>query len=157
MARRLGKRDALWLSLIGGALVLLAVQVAYAGRGFDRPLPGLLGRLAGSPGHALGWGGVVLCAIALPYAFLAWTQGKSPGRALTAFGALVLSVGVGGLAGVISSPVRGGGRLAGALARMLEDSLGGAMAAVVFAGIALPGLMLSLAPLLLELPSGDPK
>ena len=162
MARRIGKRDVLWLSLLSGAFVLLAVQVFLGSTsGFGRPHAGLFARLLEAPGIVLGWGGVALCVVAIPYALVSWTRGRSPGRALTVFGTLVCAVGVAGLAGVVAAtPVRGGGAIGGALAHMLSDALGSTIAFLVTVGIAIPGLLLALGPLILDtspLGPGRPK
>ena len=151
MQRRLGRRDFLLLTVVSIALIVLAIQLPFGTRGFDRPQQGAHWRLLEAPGRALGWGGVALLVIAIPYALVAWLKGRAPGRAISAVGALVFGIGVGGLAGVLAStPIRGGGIAGGALAHMLSDSLGVAFSSVVLGLIAIPGLFLSLAPLLLE-------
>ena len=63
----------------------------------------------------------------------------------------MFALGVGGLAGALSeTPFAGGGRLAGTLAQMLKDVLGTGMGAVLMGAIAVPGLFLALAPLVIE-------
>src|SRR5262245_21211410 len=89
MAPRIGRRDVVWLGLLSGAFVLLAVNVLFGTRGFDKPNAGLVWRLVEAPGIALGWGGVALLVVTLPYALLAWVRGKSPGKVLAVFGTLV--------------------------------------------------------------------
>ena len=151
MPRRLSQRDYLLLSLVTVALVLLALQLPYGTRGFDHPQNGAHWKVLEAPGHALGWGGVAILVLVIPYALVAWLKGRLPGRAVSALGALVFGVGVGGLAGILAAtPVRGGGVAGGALAHMLSDSLGTGFACAILAAIAIPGLFLSLAPLLLE-------
>src|SRR5206468_6989266 len=77
MARRIGKRDVLWLSMLSGAFVVLAVQLFLGStNGFDRPHRGLFARLLEAPGIVLGWGGVALCVVAIPYALVSWTRGR---------------------------------------------------------------------------------
>ncbi len=151
MPRRLTQRDYLLLSLVTVALVLLAIQLPFGTRGFDRPQAGAHWKVLEAPGHALGWGGIAILVLVIPYALVAWLKGRLPGRAVSALGALVFGVGVGGLAGLLAAtPVRGGGVAGGALAHMLADSLGAGFAYAILAAIAIPGLFLSLAPLLLE-------
>lgn len=151
MPRRLTQRDYLLLSLVTVAFVLLAVELPFGARGFDHPQSGSHWKVLEAPGHALGWGGVAILVLVIPYALVAWLKGRLPGRAVSALGALVFGVGVGGLAGILAAtPVRGGGVAGGALAHMLTDSLGTPFACAVLAAIAIPGLFLSLAPLLLE-------
>jgi len=151
MQRRLGRRDYLLLTAVCLALILLAIQLPFGTRGFDRPQQGAHWKLLEAPGRALGWGGIALLVIAIPYALVAWLKGRTPGGAVSALGALVFGVGCGGLAGVFATtPIRGGGSAGGALAHMLSDTLGPAFASAVLFAIAIPGLFLSLAPLLLE-------
>lgn len=151
MQRRLGRRDYLLLTVVCLALVVLAVQLPFGTRGFDRPQQGGHWRVLEAPGRLLGWGGVALLIVALPYALVAWLKGRAPGRALSALGAVVFGVGVGGLAGVLaSSPVHGGGVAGGVLAQMLSDSLGAGFACALLGLIAIPGLFLALAPLVLD-------
>ena len=149
--RRLGRRDYLLLSVVCLALIVLAIQLPFGTRGFDRPQQGAHWRALEAPGRLLGWGGVAVLLIGIPYALVAWLKGRAPGRAVSALGAVVFGIGIGGLSGVLAStPIRGGGIAGGALAHMLEDSLGPVFAGTVLAAIVIPGLFLSLAPLLLE-------
>ena len=151
MVRRLGRRDLLWVALISGAFALLTVQVVIGMRGYDRPPPGVLWRVLGAPGISLGWGGVALLLVAIPYALLAWMRGRSPGKTISAIGALVLALGVGGVAAVLAaSPKAGGGVLGGGLGGMLKEALGPGLATALLGLICLPGLLLALAPVVLE-------
>ena len=151
MARRIGRRDLVWLGLLCGAFILLTVQVPFGLGGFDRPKPGLFWRLLEAPGIALGWGGVALLVVAIPYALVTWLRGRSPGKVIAVFGTLVFAVGVAGFAGALASfPKAGGGAIGGGLAAMLLGTLGRFLTVVVFLGVSIPGLLLSLAPLLLD-------
>jgi hypothetical protein len=49
MARRIGRRDLIWLGLLCGAFILLTVQVPFGLGGFDRPRSGLFWRLLQAP------------------------------------------------------------------------------------------------------------
>ncbi len=151
MARRLGQRDITYLSVLAGLFLLLAVLVLYGSQGYDRPFSNVFLKLLGIPGTSLGWGSVVLVLLAIPYALLAWLRGPIPAKAVSMLGALVFALGIGGLAGALSeTPFAGGGRLAGTLAQMLKDVLGTGMGAVLMGAIAVPGLFLALAPLVIE-------
>ncbi len=158
MPRRLVRRDLVWLALISGILVLLAVQVPFAARGFDRPSASPVMRLLEAPGLALGWGGVALVLVAAAYALVTWTRGKSPGQVLAVLGAVVFAVAIGAFAGALAATVeRGGGKIGGALAHMLVDSLGRFPATLLLAVVSIPGLLLALAPLLLDSPNRPTK
>ena len=151
MERRIGRRDLTWLGLLCGAFILLTVQVPFGLNGFDRPKPGLFWRLLEAPGIALGWGGVGLLVVAIPYALVTWLRGRSPGKVIAVFGTVVFAVGVGGLAGALAStPAAGGGAIGGGIAAMLLGVLGRVITVIVFLGISVPGLLLSLAPLILD-------
>ncbi len=151
MARRLGQRDITWLSVLAGLFLLLAVLVLYGAQGYDHPFSNLFLRILGIPGTSLGWGSVALVLLGIPYALLAWLRGPIPAKAVSLLGALVFALGVGGLAGALSETAfAGGGRLAGTLAQMLRDVLGTGMSAVLMGAIAVPGLFLALAPLVIE-------
>jgi|GEM_PF-3661850 len=151
MARRLGQRDITYLSVLAGLFLLLAVLVLYGSQGYDRPFSNVFLKILGIPGTSLGWGSVALVLLAIPYALLAWLRGPIPAKAVSMLGALVFALGVGGFAGALSeTPFAGGGRLAGTLAQMLKDVLGTGMGAVLMGAIAVPGLFLALAPLVIE-------
>ncbi len=151
MARRLGQRDITWLSVLAGLFLLLAVLVLYGAQGYDHPFSNVFLKILGIPGTSLGWGSVALVLLAIPYALLAWLRGPIPAKAVSLLGALVFALGVGGLSGALSEPAfAGGGRLAGTLAQMLKDVLGVGMGAVLMGAIAVPGLFLALAPLVIE-------
>src|SRR5262245_15604327 len=154
MPRRLVRRDVLWLSVLVALFVLLAVQLPFGARGFDKPTPSPLMRLLEAPGIALGWGGAALAVVALAYAVVTWVRGQSPGRVLAVAGTLVFAVAIGAFAGALAAtPERGGGRVGGGLARMLVESLGHFPAALVLAIVAIPALLLALAPVLLDSPN----
>ncbi|MCC7139079.1 MAG: hypothetical protein IT460_11710 [Planctomycetes bacterium] len=150
-SKRLASRDVLWIGVISGLCGLLCVAVALGlTKGFDRPSVGIAWRLVAAPGIALGWGGVALVLVAIPYALLTWMRGRAGGKLVSVLGALVFAFGVGGLAGLFTHPAAaGGGRLAGGLATLLRDGVGTGFATALLALIAVPGLLLALAPLVL--------
>jgi hypothetical protein len=151
MTRRVS-RDVVWLAAISGLFALLCINVVVGvTKGFDRAGSNPLVVLLASPGIAFGWGGVALVLLAVPYALLTWRQGKGPGSVLAVLGALVSAFAVGALAGVFATTHGGGGGLAaGRLAALLEGALGTALAAVLLLLVAAPGLLLALAPLILQ-------
>jgi hypothetical protein len=152
MLKTTASRDPRSIAVVAGLFALLCLNVAVGlSRGFDRVDGGLVLRVVASPGVALGWGGVVLLVVAIPYALLAWIRGRRAGKLLSIIGAVVFAVAVGALVGVFSSPTAaGGGRLAGAIGAYLKTSLGAGLAATALAVIAMPSLLLALAPLILE-------
>ncbi|MBL9087213.1 MAG: hypothetical protein JNM10_08720, partial [Planctomycetia bacterium] len=152
MTQQRGTRDVVWIGLLAGLFALLCINVAVGIReGFARPPGGVLLVLLSSPGLAFGWGGVALLFVAIPYALLTWRHGKGPGSLLAVLGSLVFAFGVGGLAGVLTTPAAaGGGRLAGGLASLLRDGVGTGFAGAILALVAVPGLLLALAPLVLD-------
>ncbi|HVG93577.1 MAG TPA: hypothetical protein VND21_03960, partial [Planctomycetota bacterium] len=155
MSRRLGSRDVLWLALVVGAVALLLVNVVFGVRGFDRPRAAPAWRVLEAPGTVLGWGGVALIALAIPYAVLTWLRGKGPGRVVSVLGALVVAFGIGGLAGALAHPAAaGGGRIAGTIAEFLRDAMGPVLAGVLFGLVCVPGLVLALVPLLAHATTG---
>lgn len=83
MTQRRGTRDVVWIGLLAGLFALLCINVAVGIReGFARPPGGVLLVLLSAPGLALGWGGVALLFVAIPYALLTWRHGRGPGSLL---------------------------------------------------------------------------
>src|SRR5262245_7535168 len=103
------KRDLPSIAAVTGLCGPLCFNVA-AGltKGFDHA-GGLLVRALAAPGVALGWGGVLLLLVAIPYALLAWIRGHRAGKLLSIGGAVVFAIAIGSLVAAVSATPAAGG------------------------------------------------
>jgi len=126
----------------GLVLLLLGIQVAFGLRGFDRPDERAVIYVLQVPGVLLGWGGVVLLVPLLVWMVLDWWGYNLGGFALKGLGSAVLGIASGALCG-LAGDVAGGGLVGGGLADVLRQGVGGALAFVVLALMALPAGILA--------------
>ena len=126
----------------GLVLLLLAIQVAFGLRGFDRPDESLLYVLE-VPGVLLGWGGVALLLPLLAWMVLDWWGYDLNGFALKGLGSAVLGIAVGGLVG-LSGGVPAGGIVGAGLAAVLTATVGIAVAWILLVLMAIPACVLAL-------------
>src|SRR5262245_19405359 len=96
---KIERKDLPSIALLAGLSALLCFDVAVGvGKGFDRIGGNVLVRLLGAPGIALGWGGVALLLVAIPFALLGWIRGRRTGTLQSIAGAVVFALAVGAIA-----------------------------------------------------------
>ena len=125
----------------GLVLLLLAIQVAFGLRGFDKPDDSLLYILQ-VPGVLLGWGGVAMLVPLLAWMVLDWWGYDLNGFALKGLGSAVLGIAVGTLVG-LDGGVAAGGLVGGGLAAVLLDSVGAAVAWILLLLMTVPACILA--------------
>ncbi len=125
----------------GLVLLLLAIQVAFGLRGFDRPDESLL-QVLQVPGVLLGWGGVALLLPLLVWMVLDWWGYDLGGFALKGLGSAVLGIATGALCG-LAGDVAAGGIVGGGLADVLRQTVGPHIAFGVLGLMAIPAAVLA--------------